>query len=180
MLSSVCSLACYLTLALAKHLTIPLTHHSGEGNDLVARSVHAVAKHARSSKDAPFTVAPNHFAAGAWYGSFDVGDSKNLTLQVDTGSAFVLIERGYYEASAKSIDLNKTNSLEYGTAFKTGCGRLKYTFDEFEDTVVYNGLVARGQRVAKAIKTEAHHKGVVTTQPPREHWNPHHCQSVKH
>jgi len=59
---------------------------------------------------------------GFWFGNFIVGDSKNLSLLVDTGSADVGLNSGEYKPSHNSVNLKTTGQDSYGTTQSNGCG----------------------------------------------------------
>lgn len=57
-----------------------------------------------------------------WFGSFDVGNSKNLTLLIDTGSSDVIVNPGLYKAGPHSVDTHSTFTITYGTTESDGSG----------------------------------------------------------
>lgn len=72
--------------AQAKHIKVPLTLHTGNKPGSGAHINHAIAKF----KGTGVVIEPETFALNEfWYGSFDVGDSKNLSLAIDTGSSYL-------------------------------------------------------------------------------------------
>jgi pepsin A len=54
------------------------------------------------------------------FGSFDVGNSKNLTLLIDTGSSDVIVNPGLYKGGPHSVDTNSTFTNTYGTTESDG------------------------------------------------------------
>ncbi|SMR58264.1 unnamed protein product [Zymoseptoria tritici ST99CH_1E4] len=86
-------------------LSVPL--HQGQGdvsrNQLVARAVHRNLQERSTGLESVIRDT-----AGFWYGSVDVGDSKGLSLVLDTASLYVVTNTGLYQPSAASIDLNDT------------------------------------------------------------------------
>ncbi|OKP12048.1 hypothetical protein PENSUB_2406 [Penicillium subrubescens] len=54
-----------------------------------------------------------------WFGSFDVGNSKNLTLLIDTGSSDVIVSPGLYKGGPHSVDTSSTFANTYGTTEST-------------------------------------------------------------
>lgn len=59
---------------------------------------------------------------GFWFGSFDVGLSKNLSLLIDTGSSDLAVNPDRYKSSSASVNLQRQGVLKYGTVFENGCG----------------------------------------------------------
>ncbi|KAJ5587197.1 acid protease [Penicillium hispanicum] len=59
-----------------------------------------------------------------WFGSFDVGNAKNLTLLVDTGSSDVVLNPGVYKKSAQGVNTHKNFSITYGSTESDGSGTL--------------------------------------------------------
>jgi pepsin A len=66
----------------------------------------------------PRLIIPQSF----WFGSFDVGDSKNLTLLIDTGSSDVIVNPGLYKRGPQSVDTHSTFTNTYGTTESDGSG----------------------------------------------------------
>ena len=152
----------------AKHLTIPLTQHWNE-DEANLQDTHAVAKYAGSTSNSAFATAPVAFAPrGFWYASFDVGDSKNLSLIVDTGSQAVVLNPELYRQSPESIDLKIRNRFEYGTAQANGCGTLSLAYDGYEDAVTFSGLISKHQRLAAGRRSQPRNDGVITQLPHRK------------
>ncbi|PYH96565.1 acid protease [Aspergillus ellipticus CBS 707.79] len=79
---------------------------------------------------------------GFWFGSFDVGSSKNLHMLIDTGSADVIVNQGFYETGSTSVSLNLTFDNSYGTTESDGSGTGSVTGTLYNDTVTFGSLTA--------------------------------------
>lgn len=136
-------------LGRADHITIPLRQHRDE--DSV--SIHA----ARSSDPTFNAINPLEFGARHWwYGNFSIGNSANLSLQIDTASGIIGINPGRYQPSSKSIDLHKTYDhadIGYGTMLKDGCGTAGYRGKGYMDTLTLpGGLIIEDQAFASLLE----------------------------
>ena len=112
------------------HHSIPLKHYRNKSGT-TARALHAIAKrHAALSniRGGAVQLEPMTFGPHDWfYGSFDVGDSKNLSLSIDTASGTLYLNSGLYKPSKKSININRSGESGFGTWFKDGCGSGMYS-----------------------------------------------------
>ncbi|KAJ5690419.1 acid protease [Penicillium macrosclerotiorum] len=78
---------------------------------------------------------------GFWFGSFDVGDSKNLTLLIDTGSSDVIVNPGLYKKGPKGVDIDQTFTNSYGTTESDGSGTgTKISGTLYNDTMRFGSL----------------------------------------
>lgn len=59
---------------------------------------------------------------GFWFGQFDIGNSKNLSLLIDTGSSDIIVNSPYYHPGLQSVNLGKNFSSSYGTTESDGSG----------------------------------------------------------
>ncbi|KAK5110053.1 hypothetical protein LTR62_006297 [Meristemomyces frigidus] len=103
--------------------------------------------------------------AGFWYGSFDVGRSKNLSLLIDSGSSDVSINPDLYQPSHASVDLEITGTLGYSTVLENGCGVANVSYREYADTVSFAGLTAQNQTFAAVIAKPPPNNGTITQFP---------------
>ncbi|KAJ5123149.1 acid protease [Penicillium atrosanguineum] len=87
-----------------------------------------------------------------WFGSFDVGSSKNLTLLVDTGSADVIVNPGLYKKGSRAIDINENFTITYATTKSDGSGSGTVTGQMYNDTVKFGSMEAH-QTVGSADGT---------------------------
>ncbi|KAJ5757802.1 acid protease [Penicillium nucicola] len=78
-----------------------------------------------------------------WFGSFDVGRTKNLTLLIDTGSADVILNSGLYKKGPHAVDTNQTFENHYGSTNSDGSGTGVVTGRLYNDTVKFGSLSAR-------------------------------------
>ena len=85
---------------------------------------HAAAKHARFPEGSHrYAVQHETLDAGFWYGTFDVGEAKDLSLLIDTGSSDVAVNPDLYKPSPHSENLHEKGQLSYATAQENGCGK---------------------------------------------------------
>ncbi|KAK5737552.1 hypothetical protein LTR17_006599 [Elasticomyces elasticus] len=139
-------------------LSIPLKQRGTTNADLVKQTLHAVSK--RTVGD--YTLVPEALDAGFWYGNFDVGDSKNLSLLIDTGSADVAINPSLYCESLAGINLNSSGSLGY---VGSGCGAYEIAYHTFADTVSVAGLTVHNQTLGAVTRTTPRNNGTITQFP---------------
>ena len=140
---------------------IPLRQHQCKG-DAVRQTLHTASRHYGHSR---FAIAPETLDAGFWYGSFDVGETKNLSLLIDTGSDDVAVNPGLYKPTSQSHNLNETGSLGYGTTEADGCGFAKIKYSTYTDVVSFAGLVAHNQTLANVISTPPPNNATITKFP---------------
>jgi pepsin A len=86
-----------------------------------------------------------------WFGDFDIGDAKNLSLQIDTASSSLTINPGFYKPSSESKSLHHNGTLGYSTWLKNGCGLADLQFSTFVDRVGMLGLVAEHQAFGSLV-----------------------------
>ncbi|OOF94901.1 hypothetical protein ASPCADRAFT_208555 [Aspergillus carbonarius ITEM 5010] len=89
---------------------------------------------------------------GFWFGSFDVGNSKNLHMLIDTGSSDVIVNPGLYAQGSSSASLNLTFENAYGTTESDGSGTGTVAGTLYNDTVQFGSLNA-AQTVGSATGT---------------------------
>jgi len=145
-------------------VSIPLTQHRGEAN-LAHQALHAFAKHSGGRSKSGYALEPEVLDAGFWYGAFDVGETKNLSLLIDTGSPDVAVNPNLYKPSRASLDLNETGALGYSTVQEDGCGVANISYQTFADYVSQAGLVARNQTLANVVATTPPNNGTITQFP---------------
>ena len=134
------------------HLTLPLMQHRSRISDF-ASMFHGSSPVARFIEhNLNFTSEPETYDAGFWYGSFGVGESRNLSLLIDTGSGDFAVNRELYVPSKHSKDLNHSGVLEYGTWKQNGCRSAKVKYDAYLDTVAMLGLAAQNQTFGKVVE----------------------------
>lgn len=100
-----------------------------------------------------------------WYGSFDIEESKNLSLLLDTGSGDFAVNPDLYKPSSDSKNLNHTGQLEYTTLQKDGCGMAKLKYSAYSDSVSMVNLISENQTFASIGKlngtfTQFPHEGI--------------------
>ena len=97
---------------------------------------------------------------------------------IDTGAPDVsILTPNLYKPGPESVTLNKSHPHDaalnhtagsgYGQYKKDGCGVLFSLYDGYEDTVRWNGLVAKGQRLAVADFINLNRTDLITQLPPR-------------
>lgn len=152
---------------IAGHITIPLVQNPGNDDYTASHAAQAVFKHAARLGANPekYSVEPEELIGGFWYGSFDIGDSKNVSLLIDTGSSDVFLNPGLYSPSTDSKNLHKINVANYITAQTNGCGNATITARVFTDTVSAAGLVSKNQTFGMVIKETPPNSGTVTKFP---------------
>ncbi|KAJ5900940.1 acid protease [Penicillium subrubescens] len=81
-------------------------------------------------------------ANNVWFGSFDVGNSKNLTLLIDTGSSDVIVSPGLYKGGPHSVDTSSTFANTYGTTESDGSEpeQSGAVYGRFEHHLYYSGV----------------------------------------
>ena len=146
------------------HLTIPLRQHQGNARP-AALVNHVASKYSHQFGRSHFTIEPETLDAGFWYGAFDVGQSKNLSLLIDTGSNDVSVNPGLYKPSGQSKNLNQTGHLRYSTTQENGCGVADVDYNVYTDVVSMHGLVAHNQTFANVVKTKPPNNGTITQFP---------------
>ncbi|KAJ5900153.1 acid protease [Penicillium taxi] len=77
-----------------------------------------------------------------WFGSFNVGNSRNLTLLIDTGSSDVIINPGYYRRGSASVNIHKNFTNTYGSTESDGSGTGTVTGSLYNDTVSFGSFHA--------------------------------------
>ena len=110
------------------------------------------------------------------------GESKNLSLIIDTGSDDVIIAPGVYEPSSESISLRKAdpndpelNHTAWTTLYQTkknSCGVLAVAWNGFKDTMTFQGITVKDQKVAASVKVDLDRHDVVSKLPPRKSIHP--------
>lgn len=98
-------------------------------------------------------IRTNNSSGGFWYGTFSIGESKDLSLLIDTGSNDVAVNPGLYKPSSQSENLHQKGELQYATAQSNGCGFADIHYHTYADTVSMVGLTAQNQTFAKVKKT---------------------------
>ena len=110
------------------------------------------------------------------------GESKNLSLAIDTGSDDVIIAPGFYQPSSESISLRKAhpdnpelNHTAWTTLYQTkknSCGILSVAWNGFKDTMTFQGITVKDQKVAASVNVDLDRPDVVSTLPPRKFVHP--------
>lgn len=113
------------------------SHGKATKEELAARAL-AKAKYPRSNT----RVTAD---AGYWYASFDIGDSKGLSLILDTGSDYVSVNPRLYKPGSASVDVGEEGVYTYSTMEENGCGSAAVSYHAYEDTMTYEGLTVKGQ-----------------------------------
>lgn len=83
--------------------------------------------------------------AGFWYGSFDIGDSKGLSMILDTASDYISVNPRLYKPGPASVDVGEEGVYSYSTMEKNGCGSADVSYHAYQDTVTYEGLTVKAQ-----------------------------------
>lgn len=134
------------------HLHIPLKQHKDPVKPTAQTPDGNFKYVARSTEDtatSPLEFNPWHF----WYGSFDVGDSKNLSLLIDSASGAVIINPGAYKPSSKSVALNGTYFDDFGTWREDGCGTAPLLSHGYMDDVTMLGLTVENQAIFSLVES---------------------------
>lgn len=113
------------------------SHGKATKEELAARAL-AKAKYPRSNT----RVTAD---AGYWYASFDIGDSKGLSLILDTGSDYVSVNPRLYKPSPASVDVGEEGVYTYSSMEENGCGSAAVSYHAYRDTMTYEGLTVKGQ-----------------------------------
>lgn len=113
------------------------SHGKATKEELAARAL-AKAKYPRSNT----RVTSD---AGYWYASFDIGDSKGLSLILDTGSDYVSVNPRLYKPSPASVDVGEEGVYTYSSMEENGCGSAAVSYHAYRDTMTYEGLTVKGQ-----------------------------------
>lgn len=113
------------------------SHGKATKEELAARAI-AKAKYPRSNT----RVTAD---AGYWYASFDIGDSKGLSLILDTGSDYVSVNPRLYKPSPASVDVGEEGVYTYSSMEENGCGSAAVSYHAYRDTMTYEGLTVKGQ-----------------------------------
>ncbi|PYI09853.1 acid protease [Aspergillus sclerotiicarbonarius CBS 121057] len=106
-------------------------------------------KFTRRGKYGTETVSESN---GFWFGSFDVGNSKNLHMLIDTGSSDVIVNPGFYVPGSTSKTLNLTFDNAYGTTESDGSGTGTVAGTLYNDTIKF-GTLSAAQTVGSATGT---------------------------
>ncbi|TID02439.1 Lysosomal aspartic protease [Colletotrichum higginsianum] len=146
---------------------IPIAQRRPSGSSplqVAKRSLHAASK--IGSCVTPGTgVVPETFDGGFWFGSFDVGLSKNLSLLIDTGSSDLAVNPDRYKGSSTSVNLQRQGTLGYGTVFENGCGVAEISYSVFNDSMSFANLSVPIQTFASVKFTPPPDNGTVTQFP---------------
>jgi pepsin A len=138
-----------------EHHPVKIPLHQRQHNDKVVRQTsHGLNEETAQSHDTESSLTDESLDFGIrhwWFGNFDVGDTKNLSLQIDTASSSLAINPGLYRPSTKSKSLHHTGILSYGTWQKNGCGAADLQFSTYVDVVGMPGLVAAHQAFGSLI-----------------------------
>ncbi|TQN71643.1 Pepsin A, partial [Colletotrichum shisoi] len=102
---------------------------------------------------------------GFWFGSFDVGLSRNLSLVIDTGSSDLAVNPDRYKSSSASVDLQQQGVLKYGTVFENGCGVAVINYSTFNDSMSFANLSVPVQTFASVKSTPPPDNDTVTQFP---------------
>ncbi|KAJ5106853.1 acid protease [Penicillium angulare] len=81
-------------------------------------------------------------ASRFWFGNFDVGDSKNLSLLIDTGSSDLIVNPGFYRPGPGSVNTHKNFTISYGSTESDGSGTGTVTGQLYNDTVRFGAMTA--------------------------------------
>lgn len=87
-----------------------------------------------------------------WTGAFNVGLSYNLSLLIGTAVDYVAINRGLYDASNFSKDLDEPGGLSGFTAQADGCQEMYMTYNASMDLMSTHGLISSDQTLAYLVK----------------------------
>ncbi|KAJ6160805.1 hypothetical protein N7470_004201 [Penicillium chermesinum] len=98
-------------------------------------------------------------AQNFWFGHFTVGNSRNASILIDTGSSDLIFNPGsrYYKPGPHSKNLHHTFSIQYETTKPDGSGYEKLSGNVFEDSVTLVGT---------DLTTPQQQLGVVTQYQP--------------
>lgn len=163
-----------VTTTSAKHITVPLTRVEDPHNEHALR---AIAR--RASASSSLVIAPEVQPPGGafWYGSFDIGASKNLSMLIDTGTLWTVLNPDVYKPGPDAVVLNEThpdvlglNSSQWTSFYQTdknGCGTFLARYDGYQDTVTLAGATAENQRIAISQKVKLNRTDAITELPPR-------------
>lgn len=113
------------------------SHGKATKEELAARAL-AKAKYPRSNT----RVTAD---AGYWYASFDIGDSKGLSMILDTGSDYVSVNPRLYKPGSASVDVGEEGVYTYSSMEENGCGSAAVSYHAYRDTMTYQGLTVKGQ-----------------------------------
>ena len=141
------------------HIALQQNQDSISANDVVA---HVASKFSPSSDGSPFTARPVARGPAFWYGNFGLGESRNLSFLVDTGSFEVGIDPGLYEPTSSSKNLHISGTNIYGTVLANGCGIGNISYNAFSDTVTQGDLVAKHQHFFEVVAKPAPNNETVT------------------
>lgn len=81
-------------------------------------------------------------SGGFWFGDFTVGGSSNLSMLIDTGSADIIVNPGFYAAGKISKPLNQTFQDNYGTTSSDGTGNSQLVGNLYIEQVSFGDLTA--------------------------------------
>lgn len=155
-------LALIVALSQARHISVPLTLHRGNGY------VQGVSRRSTAASKSSFVIEPATLANNDfWYGYFDVGDSKNLRLALDTGSPAVELDPNLYKPSSQARNLSISGNVSYTGTMPDGCGALEIFYEVYQDTVTLQGLKATKQHLLNTVKHKSPGPGIEAQLPPR-------------
>ncbi|KAK0874054.1 hypothetical protein LTS02_000435 [Friedmanniomyces endolithicus] len=140
-------------------LSIPLKQNA-KGASIAQQSYHAAAR-----RHSGYALAPETLDGGFWYGSFNAGATRNLSLLIDTGSSDVSIDPDLYKPSPSSLDLHQDGVLGYSTVEEDGCGTANISYHTYADAVSFAGLTACSQTFAVVIAKPPPNIGTITQFP---------------
>lgn len=142
-------------LAIAAHFSIPLKRHHEDQTSLEHRlkglSLRASATDLSNNNNNNF----DHLRFGPhdwWYANFNVGESRNLALSIDTASGSLFLNNGLYRPSEESLDLNETERAGFGTWLANGCGSGYFHYDVFKDTISIGDLTVKNQSFGTLVE----------------------------
>ncbi|KAK0270330.1 hypothetical protein LTR35_014129 [Friedmanniomyces endolithicus] len=120
----------------------------------------------RSCKKAPWLcTSSEHSGRRFWYGTFNIGATRNLSLLIDTGSSDVSTNPDLYKPSPSSLDLHRDGVLSYSTGEEDGCGTANISYHTYADAVSFAGLTACNQTFAVVIAKPSPNNGTITQFP---------------
>ncbi|KAK0251179.1 hypothetical protein LTR91_005281 [Friedmanniomyces endolithicus] len=120
----------------------------------------------RSCKKAPWLcTSSGHSGRRFWYGTFNIGARRNLSLLIDTGSSDVSTNPDLYKPSPSSLDLHRDGVLSYSTGEEDGCGTANISYHTYADAVSFAGSTACNQTFAVVIAKPPPNNGTITQFP---------------
>ena len=146
-------------------IRIPLQQNEGEVNPF-QHAAYAISKYGiRASSSSPLPVEPETLDGGFWYGLFEVGDAKNLSLIIDTASSAVGINPMRYKPSPASKNLHMSGLYRYLTTMEDGCGESNFSYNVFSDQASNGDFNVKQQHFYSIEKKPQTTPGIITKLP---------------